>query len=279
MYNMKLKLSTLLLRNSLILLLYTLFSFSSLTAQITSFGLRVTPSDTVNVTEGNAVSYELRDLSNTVVIAPQTSNILTSIPPGDYLVVVTDACNDEHTQGVVITNPIANYEFTRNRWGSNTINSEFNVLQDCDNYLHSEEIIFNGSNVLPDYVYPINLTITVEDPSNPGSPTIITDTYTSNAQNNTHYSIPFYLGESYEYKIELTDACGNTQDRIEIIDAESEIRYNNNPTSVCGRDYLRMDIFDGWVAPLNISFTSYPAGFDPSNYRSEFAAGSYNAKH
>jgi len=203
---MKLKLPTLFLKNNLLILLFSLFAFSSVTAQITSFGLRVTPTEevcngngvltmnvsrtqagaqfefviyklpdvaapfrvtngiqasgpnfsvlehvetafpsgnyriigeiTVNVTEGNAITYEIRDLSNSVIIAPQASNVLTPVPPGDYLVVVSDACNDEFTQGITISNPVASYGVERNFFANNST-SVFSVLEDCNNYRHT----------------------------------------------------------------------------------------------------------------------------------------------
>ncbi|WP_407557906.1 hypothetical protein, partial [Winogradskyella sp. 4-2091] len=232
---------------------------------------------TANVTTGTAISYELRDSSNTVIIPPQASDILTPVPPGDHIVVVIDACGDEFTQGITISTPDANYGFYRYVWSDNT--SVFRVLQDCNNYLHTERISFNGSYTIPDYVFPIEITITVEDPSNPGSPTIINDTWASDAQNDSAYTIPFYTGESYDYTIEISDNCGNTETRNETIDADSRVRFYSETTPNCGLEYFSISRFEGVIAPIDVTFTTYPVGFDPNNYRSEYALGTYSATY
>ncbi|WP_400080000.1 Ig-like domain-containing protein [Winogradskyella sp. R77965] len=231
---------------------------------------------TVNVTTGTATTYELRNPSNTVIIPPQTSNILTPVSPGNYLVVVSDACEDEFTQGITITTPVENYSFYNYVWSENT--NGFTFLQDCTNYLHSEELLINGSSTLPDYVFPIDILITVENPSNPGSPTIITDTWTSNAQNDSEYSIPFYSGQSYAYSFEITDACGNNDIRNETINAQSQVQFQSETTPNCGQEYMSISRFEGFLAPLDITFTTYPAGFDPYDFRPwEFDQGTYSA--
>ncbi|NRD21586.1 SprB repeat-containing protein, partial [Winogradskyella eckloniae] len=232
---------------------------------------------TVNVTTGTAVSYELRDSSNTIIISPQASNVLTSVTPGDYIVVVTDSCGDEFTQGITITSPEANYYFYRYIWSDNT--SGFRVLQDCNNYLHTERIRFNGSYTIPDYIFPIDILITVENPANPSAPTIITDTWTSNLQNESAYSIPFYSGETYDYTIEITDNCGNNRIKNETIEAESHVEFQADTTPNCGLEYFSISRFEGVIAPLDITFTTYPIGFDPNNYRSEYALGTYTAHY
>lgn len=108
-----------------------------------SFGYTVSPvcgasEINVNVTAGNPLTYELRDTSNAVVIPAQASSELGPVSPGTYLVVVTDVCGNSSSQGVTTSVIPASYGFRRS---NNT--TGFEVLQDCNNYLHSEDLFFN----------------------------------------------------------------------------------------------------------------------------------------
>jgi len=166
-------------------------------------------------------------------------HVETAFPSGNYRIIATQTLGTEtnqQTADVTIDDNKQNLIFTASErticgGGEITVNvtegntSVFSVLEDCNNYRHTELVRFNGQETIPGYVFPLNITITVDNPINPGSPTIINDTWTSNAQNNSAYSIPFYSDQSYNYEIEVTDACGNHDSRVDVIEAKSAFRF------------------------------------------------------
>ncbi|CAM1368751.1 hypothetical protein TSEDIMI_60055 [Tenacibaculum sediminilitoris] len=226
----------------------------------------------VNVTAGNPVTYELRDITNNVVITPQASSTLSPVAAGDYIVVVTDVCGDSASLGITIADISVNYSVfrkVRSIYG-------FYALEDCSTYNHIDRVLFNGSaNAIPDALFPIQLTYTVEDPLG-GAPTVINSTWNSGTYEE-QVSIPFYDGQTYNYTVDLVDACGNTYSQTDIIRAAPNFRIISFASQVCGQRYLRLDLIQQFLTPFDVTFTDYPAGFDPSGYNANYTAGTYTA--
>lgn len=226
---------------------------------------------TANVTAGAPISYELRTTGGAVVIAAQASNVLSPVAAGSYNMIVTDSCGNTKSLGVTVGSDAAAYAVT----STNSTFFGFSVLQDCNTIDHRERIRYNNTNVIAAYRFPINVTYTIDNPIT-GIPTVINQTWTSNAQNSvTMGGVPFYAGYTYNYKVDIVDACGKTATQTSSIAAVPNVRvrqFNAN----CGTKYITVDQFNYFYQPTTIAFTSYPAGFDPANYNSNFTAGSYS---
>lgn len=228
---------------------------------------------TTNVTAGNPATYELRTTGSpgTVVIPAQTSNVMTPVAPGNYNMIVTDTCGNTTSLGVTVTADPATYSLTVGNVGD----LGFWNMQDCNTIFHRERFFYNGTNTIPAYRFPINVTYTIDNPITPGSPTIINDVWTSNADNSQDMGgIPFYPGYTYNYKVDIVDACGKTATQTNSITGARSFRVQTLNAN-CGTRFIRLDQFRFLYQPVEIAFTAYPAGFDPANYNSNYTAGTY----
>lgn len=242
--------------------------------QTLAFNLALTPACieqdlTVNVTNGYPVTYELRDTANNIVIAPQASNVFTSVVPGDYIVVVTDQCGDSESLGVTVGE--INQDYSSRGGGV----FGFANMKDCTTINHIEQLIYGGNaaNQIPNYKFPITVQIEVENPTG-GSPTIINQTWSSNSDNNLQVDVPFYSGETYNYTATFTDACGITYTRSVEINATRSLRERVLVVD-CGTKNILFDNFIFLFEPIQVEVTNYPIGFIPSNYNSDFAPGQF----
>ncbi|MCH7399743.1 hypothetical protein MM236_17235, partial [Belliella sp. DSM 107340] len=224
---------------------------------------------TVNVTSGFPATFELLNLSNTVVVGPQASNVLTGISAGDYIVRVTDVCGNASALGVTVTPVVSNYTFTR---GTNAFG--FYFAEDCDFIDHTINVRYNGGAVTPAYRYPLQITYEIENPL--GGANIIYNTTWNASQNQEHYPIPFYENASYNVTATVVDACGVTFTRTDLVDTTIPHR-GRLLDAECGTRYLRLDQFRFLYQPLTVTFTDYPASFDPADFNSSFTAGTYSA--
>ena len=221
----------------------------------------------VNVTAGNPASYELRTTANVVVIPAQASNVLTPVSAGSYNVIVTNVCGNSSSLGVTVVNDAAVYTQPTNING-------FWTMQDCNNIRHFPRLLYNETNTIAAVRFPINVEIVVQNPLG-GPNTIINQTWTSNANNsNTLALIPFYEGKTYNYTSTFTDNCGTVYTNTRSINATPSSRLLQ-PVASCGFRFLNLDQFRYYFAPVEVTFTNYPAGFDPANYNTNYVAGAY----
>ncbi|MCA6065912.1 hypothetical protein JI747_001900 [Chryseobacterium sp. RG1] len=226
---------------------------------------------TVNVSAGSPATYELRTTANTVVIAPQASNVLTPVSPGTYNVIVTDTCGNTTSLGITVTaENFTGYEADRS-----VGLPSFSIMSDCNTIHHTERLKYNNdiSAAIPAHRFPINVEIIIDNPLG-GANTVINQVWTSNADNNSQVNIPFYEGYTYNYEVTFTDACGIVYSKTDAIAAiRSFDLISNNAT--CGTKYLAINGINYQYAPVEVTFSSYPSGFDPANFNTDFIAGTY----
>ncbi|WP_108246165.1 gliding motility-associated C-terminal domain-containing protein [Muricauda brasiliensis] len=223
----------------------------------------------VNVTAGHPSTYELRDESDNVVIAPQPSNVLSPVTQGTYNVIVTDVCGNSASLGITVANDPQTYAVRR----VNPIHS-FWLMEDCNTIRHEEQLMYNGSNNVPEDRYPINVSIEIEDPFG-GPSTQINTTWNSNSDNGQSVDIPFHYGESYDYTVTFTDNCGKVFSQTDVIDAVPNTRLRQ-PIADCGTKYISLDLFKFHLEPLEVTFTAYPVGFDPAVFNGDYTTGTYS---
>ncbi|MBL4745869.1 MAG: DUF11 domain-containing protein, partial [Flavobacteriaceae bacterium] len=232
---------------------------------------------TVDVTKGNPLTYELRDLLNNVVIAAQASNVLTPVAAGDYRVVVTDVCNHGVTKRIEVSDNPSRYFWSTSYNEGET--SFVYQIEECATATHTMTLGYNGAGPLADYIFPLDISLEIEDPYNPGSPTIITDTWVDNSQNNKKYTIPFYPSKSYTASLTVTDACGVSKTLVRTVERKPFFELTKHG-SECGGDYaIYLRNFRRITLPVDVTFISYPAGFDPNTYIPKFELGTYTANY
>lgn len=198
----------------------------------------------VNVTAGNAVSYEI--LSGPVTVSPQASNVFTGLPVGQYEVRVYDTCND----ALVVTVQLVQIPTDIFIEGPG-----FDpILPSCDT------VIINYGIMEPspfEVFYPVTFEYTVYPPGG-GEPYVVSS-LTGNAE------IPFYNWEFFTYDLKITDACGNVfewNDLGTMIGTDVDL----DPVSEsCGNFFLNMEA-TYYYPPYTIEFISAPDGFDPEEF-------------
>jgi gliding motility-associated-like protein len=225
----------------------------------------------VNVSSGNAISYELRDNQGNTIVGPQQSNLINNVTPGTYVLVVSNNCGSSVGLSIQVAPALANYLVYRNGQ-----QYRFDNLTHCDSIGHTSRLIFNGTNVIPAERFPITVTYTTVRQN--GETTTNTHTWLNNSHNFQSFNIPFYSGESYNFIVTGVDACGTTFSRTDNIIGEPKSLFRTFP-STCGTKHLKINSLLRHYPPVSVTFTAHPAGFEPSNYNASFASNSISATY
>ncbi|MDP2160485.1 MAG: gliding motility-associated C-terminal domain-containing protein [Flavobacterium sp.] len=204
---------------------------------------------TVNVTNGNAVSYEI--FSGPIIAAPQVSNVFSNLPTGIYQIRVFDNCGDAVVQTFtllannlsIIIDPVT---FTTG------------LLPSCDTIKVSN---FYGATTNSVVSYPLQIEYTVFPPGG-GTPIIINHTIENGQSTGTVTNdIPFYHGQSYSYNIKITDSCGNVFVRNNNVVFKSISLEVVSGQASCQGAYLSLSPAF-YLPPFTITFLQAPAGFN-----------------
>ncbi|WP_250601340.1 gliding motility-associated C-terminal domain-containing protein [Flavobacterium amniphilum] len=214
---------------------------------------------TANVTQGNAVSYEI--FSGPVIRPLQASNVFTGLIAGTYQVRVFNACGEGVVRsyvvslissGLIITSP-NNIEFLS---CSETVEHQF--------FSHS---------ATTDILYPLAVECTVFPP---GGATPLVYNQTVNGPNRLNdaffYSqqMPLYPYQYYTYNIKVTDRCGNIYRNNNIV-VDSDI------TPILVKSDTGCGIFNvTYVWVLGVSIISAPNTF-PGILPYSFTPGNLSA--
>jgi len=219
---------------------------------------------TINVTSGNAISYEI--FAGPITRPEQSSPVFTNLPTGNYIIRVHDSCNEALSRSYTFIRPV--FSST----GITILPTEFpeTRLPTCD-----QIIIGHHLQIAADYyvAYPLTFTYTVRPPGG-GAPITTTTTISGISginpggiipqQGTFSASIPYYPS-SYSYDLVITDACGNVYRRNNNI-VNKQIIANISANAVrCGMNQLNIGV-DFFVYPITVQFTSAPAGFNPSAF-------------
>jgi gliding motility-associated-like protein len=214
---------------------------------------------TVSLTSGEATGYSITGPVNLPV---QTSNVLSNLEAGFYLVKVYNSCGDVETQNFTLT--AAQTSLSINA-GSITTNE---ALPDCNSIG-----ISHAYNTEPgkEIFFPLTFEITVYPPGG-GTPTVITQVVPNgNVLNDVFETvIPFYHGQQYSYNIKVTNACGavytkNGNTVNEKMDTQVSIE-NPNCTDLFFK--VKTTLF---VPPYTVQFTSVPenSNFNPTDFNAQ----------
>src|SRR5690606_17143420 len=214
----------------------------------------VCPNDgiiTVNVTSGNAVSYEI--VSGPVTVAPQTSNVFTNLTGGVYLIRVYNDCGEAVVQShTIVYTPLP--ALTLLGAGANT------ELTSCTTNTTMTNVVLQGSLSSA----PAQVQYTVYPPD--GSAPIIVNGVANDLI--FGHEIPFYIDQQYFYDVQVTDYCGNVY-TFPNNSVNSSMAAQGLPV-LENCIYLLDVTVSNFIPPLTLNFTSFPAGFDPAVYNSQY---------
>ncbi len=242
-----------------------------------------------NVTAGRPVEYRLLKPDNTPMVNWQPSDIITvpTFTDGGYKLQVKDDCGQIKVVGLTLKNPPApQYGVRRTKPAE-----QFRFLSDCNHFYHIETLIDNSSPGYPtvqEARYPVQVKIEVENP-NGGAATVINSTWDGTPNTGHHingqynkcseaFNIPYYPGETYEYKVTFTDVCGKVFTHNEQITGKTDLSKLVNLPAACGENGLATGwLYDVLAAPVTVTFTEAPAGFKPSEYNTHFTGSNVSA--
>ncbi len=208
---------------------------------------------TVNVTTGIAVSYET--ISGPTIKPLQSSNILTGLAAGNYIVRVFNNCGEAIVQSFTL--------------GASSSGIATGVVatqvSTCTSSIVTLTINAPPQSVLS---YPLIIICTINPPT--GAPIVYNQTITSAGSGTTaaifNQTIPLYAGQIITYNIKVTDNCGNisnTNGNISNQTTAPSYQINNSGCTANGFTISKI---------LTATLTSAPAAFVvtlPRNYTPE----------
>ncbi|MBC7606666.1 MAG: gliding motility-associated C-terminal domain-containing protein [Burkholderiales bacterium] len=216
---------------------------------------------TVNVSVGAPVTYEI--ISGPLVVAPQTSNVFSGLPPGEYVIRVNDACGD----GVVQTHflPIPPPNLTA------VLSYDCDLLNCTTKKMDVVVYAINGTLI----VYPLEVQLTVFMPD--GTPIVFNQTVTSGSPNlqAVSFVIPYSATPINLVNLTVTDPCGNikTVNNTAVL-IEPSISLDSQPVTDCGKE---IDISLCYLLPpYNVNFLTAPPGFIAANFNVNNLGPFYN---
>ena len=216
----------------------------------------------VTVSSGIGVSYEI--FNGPLTFPIQSSNTFSGLPVGVYKIRVFDACGN----GVVST-----FTVTLNPIGLNIASPVISntTPPSCNFIVVTNNISPQSGTVIG---YPLAIQYTVNPPGG-GVPIISNTIVTIANQTSLDISkiIPYYLNQSYDYSITITDACGSVYSSNFIINQNITLISNTIPIS-CDTNYFKLTTAN-FTPPFTLNFTNSPAGFNPNTFNSSYP-GPYN---
>lgn len=212
---------------------------------------------TVNVVQGNPVTYEL--ISGPIIRTPQASNVFSGLVVGQYDIRVKDACGDALVQTFTILQVASQPTFT-----IDSFSVQCNLV-DCN----TATIGFGLSNIPSVGVisYPLLVSVTVYPPT--GGTLVFNQTLISGGitSQSITQNIPFYYGANYSCNITVTDSCGNVvSSNNNQISGILTIGLEEGGQLSCFKQIVIFSCY--YVLPITVTFLSAPAGFNPNLFNS-----------
>ncbi|RDI12306.1 gliding motility-associated C-terminal domain-containing protein [Flavobacterium sp. AG291] len=209
---------------------------------------------TVNVTSGTATAYEI--ISGPEIFPQQASNIFSGLQAGQYEVRVYDSCNDALVTTVTVSDQVSQIYFS-------AINVGEGALPSCNTIKVNYNINSQGNN--SEIAFPLTIKYKIYPPSG-GTPEIVNQTIATGGSNNyISAEIPFYYAQTYNFDVEITDACGNVfvspnNQVYKVFDLNLS---ESSPS--CNAFFINLSV-NNYVLPYTVDFISAPAGFNPSQF-------------
>ncbi|WGD34958.1 T9SS type B sorting domain-containing protein [Olleya sp. YS] len=210
---------------------------------------------TVNILSGNAVSFEI--ISGPVTVSLQSSNVFSNLQAGTYIIRVFDDCDNAVSKTYTMVLNTNNFSIS-----NVTLPITYNSCDEVD--MSNNIIAFEGYPI----IYPLLVTYTVIPPD--GSPNIIiTQNIPSGPPEGITINqiIPLFGTDEFIVNMQITDSCNNLFEVNHPINPNPKVNLFKEEAS-CG-EFLNINI-ENYVPPYTINFTSFPSGFNPSNYNVDY---------
>ncbi len=216
----------------------------------------------INVTSGVAQNYEI--FSGPKIFPLQSSNTFGGLPVGIYKVRVFDNCGtgivqtftvNQNTAGISIGSPTF----------SNTLPPSCSFTQATNTLTPAPGTVLG---------YPLVITYSIHPPS--GGATIVQVVNLLNGNPtilNLTETIPDYVNQNFDYDLTIVDACHSTYTQNFLV-VKNITLVSNVVNLECDHNYFNLQV-SNYSPPYTINFTSFPSGFNPSNYSINYP-GPYN---
>ncbi len=223
-----------------------------------------------NVTAGYPETYEVYERSGStlgnLLISQDSAHVVLPLSAGEYRLKVIDECGNVTTHDITLEE-LGDIVYTVSRYGPT--NENFYFMKNCDSILHVEKLSYRytttgNSYGAPAYRYPIQFHVVVDNPITPSTPTIIDKTYYSNEDNSSEFIFPCYYGETYNYTLTITDACGYDTTYVNSITPQVTGNINVVVADDCGLlPYFKANGYDFayFSSPLYYEIISAPATY------------------
>ncbi len=209
---------------------------------------------TVNINTGTGANYEI--ISGPTIKPLQSSNILTGLAPGNYIVRVFDNCGE----GIV-----QSFSLGTSTTGIAPLGVVTTQVASCTSSIVTLTINASPQSVLS---YPLTIMYTVNPPT--GAPIIYNQTITSagSSANNAIFNqtIPLYAGQTITYTIKITDNCGNISNSNGTIENPTTSPQIEKINTGCSSNGIRITKI--LTAILTNAPTSFPVVL-PRNYTAD----------
>lgn len=188
------------------------------------------------------------EITSPVNIGPQTNPLFENLPMGEYVILVTDACQ---------TRPITHFFVPQtNSPFVNAAGVEFD--DDCVTVEVGNNITSTG--VL---IYPLEITYTIHYDA--GDQTI-QQIYGNGDDEQLDLSLSLSLDpvdDIFTYDLSVVDGCGTSATGTFIVDPTPLPQLNTVPNE-CGFKYVTLSVPPGISMPYTMQFLNPVAGFDPA---------------
>lgn len=212
---------------------------------------------TVNTITGSAVSYEI--FSGPLLFPSQSSNTFSNLPIGVYKIRVFDNCGI----GVVTT-----FTVVQNTTGLTIEQPQTaqSLPVDCNLVSVTNTLTAAAGTVIG---YPLDITYTIFPPSG-GAPIVLNSILNSGnaTSQNLVQTMTNYINQNFNYSLTILDTCGATYSSNFIVN--NGINLTNTITALdCNENYFTF-MLSNFVPPYTINFNSFPAGFNPALFNSNY---------
>lgn len=215
----------------------------------------LTSTITVNVLEGNPVTYEI--IAGPVIIPPQTSSEFTNLPQGTYIIRVFDECGNAVSKSYTMflsANDIQVYP-----------TQTPDIYDSCDSVIITN---FIGSPSGAPLSFPLVITYTITPPNGGPIQTIIINVPSESPDGfEISQTIPLFDDDEFDISISVTDSCDNTFETSNTIDPNPFVEIVPNPAN-CGQ-ILFVEV-RGFHPPFSINFIDSPTDFIPEDFNDDY---------
>ncbi|MXN90989.1 T9SS type B sorting domain-containing protein [Flavobacterium sp. Sd200] len=214
---------------------------------------------TVNVTAGQAVQYELL---GPVTVPPQSSNVFSGLPQGDYMVRVYDQCGAVVPQSVSLTAPDNTPPVV-----SDPIFDEV-LSTDCTSVNITHTVSYAQGTLI---VYPLTV-VYILHPGDGSAAEVTTVTIESGdtAEAVFSHTFPIFPGRVDTYSISVTNGCGiRFPVKTGMVTTPTPILLIRKNPILCNQHTLTFTA-SNFVPPYTLNFIDAPPTFNPQAFNPDY---------